>query len=315
MPRLAKPVDTGPTLRDAMEMWRRSLVSANKSPKTVGIYLFAAEHLADQVSGLRPVEKITRADHEALLAKLQEKGWKPASISTVYRSLRSFWKFATEHDDLPVSKDPMNGMSAPKVEETTVKFVSDDELRAILKTCQSKSRHNYLGHRDEAIIRLLATTAARLSEIAELSLADIDLLGATVRVMGKGRRERFLPLDDPTLLALKRYLDKERPRHPAARATDRVWLARAGEMTPNGIGQMVAERGIRAAIGHRVHPHELRHRQIATLLGAGFSEGDVMALSGHRSRSMMDRYGRFTRAQRAHDAFRRATATGALPKL
>jgi integrase len=86
-------------------------------------------------------------------------------------------------------------------------------------------------------------------------------------------------------------------------------------MTPNGIAQMVAERGQKAGIARRVHPHELRHRFIATALKAGLSEGDTMALSGHRSRSMLDRYGRYTRSQRAQDAFRKASASGAIPKL
>jgi site-specific recombinase XerD len=289
--------------------------SSNKSPKTVSIYTFAVQRLADLVGEDRPINRITRSDHEALFDALRSKDWKPASISTVYRSLRSFWKFAVAHDDLPVERDPMNGMDAPSIPETTVKFVSDAELRAILATCQSRSRHNYLGIRDEAILRVLASTGARLSEIANLTLGDVDLVGATVKVVGKGSRERYLPLDESTLLAVKRYLDRERPRHPAALATDLVWLARAGAMTANGIAQAVAERGKAAGIKHRVHPHELRHRFIATVLGAGLSEGDTMALSGHRSRTMMDRYGRFTRSQRAHDAFRRATASGAIPKV
>jgi integrase/recombinase XerC len=315
MPRLAKPLPATVTLANAADLWHQSLRSDNKSPRTIHAYTYAIKTLTAFLGPDRPLDQITRADHERLMGDLFERGWKPASVSTVYRPLRSFWKWAARHDDMPVSKDPMNGMQAPVVPEKTVEFVTDDELRAIIKTCQSKSRHNYLGHRDEAIIRLLATTAARLSEITELTLSDVDLIGATVRVMGKGRRERFLPLDDATLTAVKRYLDKERPRHPSARSTDKLWLARAGQMTPSGIAQLVAERGVKASIGHRVHPHELRHRQIATLLGAGFSEGDVMALSGHRSRSMMDRYGRYTRSARAHDAFRRATAAGALPRL
>ena len=86
-------------------------------------------------------------------------------------------------------------------------------------------------------------------------------------------------------------------------------------MTPGGIGQMLADRGRRAGIKRRVHPHELRHRFIAVALAAGLTEGDVMALSGHRSRSMLDRYGRYTRAQRAHVAFRRASASGAIPQF
>jgi len=174
---------------------------------------------------------------------------------------------------MPVHKDPMEGMGPPRVPVMAVEFVTDDELRAILTTCRSKSRHNYLGHRDEAILRLLATTAARLSEIALLKVSDVDLVGATVRVMGKGGRERYLPLDADTTASIRRYLERERPRHNSAN-TPPLWLSR-GPMTPSGIAQMVAERG-KMALGpahRRIHPHELRHRQIATLLGAGCKRG------------------------------------------
>ena len=317
MARLAKPLPDTVTLSDALRAWERSLVAANKSPKTVSIYLYAGRVLADHVTPVRPLDRITQADHEDLIATLTVKGWKESSRLTAYRSLRSFWGWAVKHPDMPVAKDPMNGMTAPTVPETTVEFVTDDELCRIIATTKSRSRHNYLGHRDEAILRLLASTGARLSEVAEITLDDVDLVGvyATVRVMGKGRRERDLPLDEPTADALRLYLTSERPRHPLVASTDRVWLGRAGIMTANGIAQMVAQRGHDAGLTRRVHPHELRHRFVAHALGAGLSEGDVMALSGHRSRSMLDRYGRYTRAQRAHDAFRKATASGAIPKV
>jgi site-specific recombinase XerD len=298
-------------------MWGSSLRAANKADKTIRTYLDAVGKLEAQVTSLQPIDRITRADHEQMIAGLYAQGWRPSSVSTVYRSLRSFWKYVVGHEDLPVAKDPMNGMAAPVIPETTIEFVTDDELRRIIATTKSRSRHNYLGHRDEALIRLLASTGARLSEVAELTLDDVDIASAypSVRVMGKGRRERDLPLDEPTFLALRLYLTRERPRHPAAAVTDKVWLARAGAMTPNGVAQMVAERGQKAGIARRVHPHELRHRFIATALKAGLSEGDTMALSGHRSRSMLDRYGRYTRSQRAQDAFRKASASGAIPKL
>lgn len=311
MARLTKP-DSGVTIAESADSWRRSMVADNKAPKTISTYLFAIKRLVAYL-GDREVGKVTRKDHEAWLAHELET-LKPSSVATLYRSTRSFWKWAVDHDDMPVDHDPMNGMKAPMIPEQSVAFVTDDELRAMLASCKG-GRHNFMGHRDEAIIRLLATTAARLSEVANLTLHDVDLPGQVVEVVGKGRRPRLLPLDEPTFAALKLYLEKERPRHPASRTTDRVWLARAGIMTPNGIAQMVATRGLTAGVKHRVHPHEFRHRQIATLLGAGFSEGDVMSISGHRSRSMMDRYGAFTKSQRAHDAFRKASASGALPRI
>jgi integrase/recombinase XerC len=310
MPKLAPPKDDVVTLADAIEAWQRSMRANNLAPKTQTTYGYAASKLVAHLGAGRPLAAITRRDHEAMLDAL---ALAPASKAGIYRSLRAFWAFAVAHDELPVERDPMNGMKAPTIPEKAVEFPSDAQLRAILATCQAKSRHNFRGVRDEAIIRVLASTGARLSEIADLELDDVDLPGAAVRVMGKGRRERWLPLDEPTLLALKRYLDRERPRSPFAFTTTRVWVGPAGAFTSGGIAQMFTGRA--ESVKVKTHVHALRHRAISGMLKAGLSEGDTMALSGHRSRSMMDRYGRFDRAQRAHDAFRKATASGALPKL
>jgi site-specific recombinase XerD len=295
-------------------MWERSLRAADKSPRTIAAYRYAVDKLIAHV-GSRPIEAITRADHEALMSALQDQGLSAASRVAVYRPLRTFWRWALAHPDVPVARDPMAGMELPRVPEKIVEFVSDDELRRILATCRPKSRHAFRAHRDEAILRVLAGSGARLAEVANLRLEDVDLFGQALRVVGKGRRERWVPLNDGALTALKRYMERERPRSPFATTTDRLWLSSAGPMTPSGIAQMLAERGKAAGIARRVHPHELRHRFVATTLGAGLSEGDVMALTGHRTRSMLDRYGAFTRSARAQEAYRKAAASGAIASL
>src|SRR5690349_2718300 len=124
MARLTKPASNVPLLGDAKVMWASSLKAANKADKTIRTYIDAVGKLEAQVTSLRPIDRITRSDHEAMIAGLYAQGWKPSSVSTVYRSLRSFWKFVVGHDDLPVDKDPMNGMTAPVIPETTVQFLT-----------------------------------------------------------------------------------------------------------------------------------------------------------------------------------------------
>src|ERR1019366_586132 len=297
MARMAAPIPASSTLADVAELWRHSLRAGSKAPKTITTYLFAIDRLAAQVGRDRPIERITRRDHETLLGDLLEHGtngrpWQPASVSTVYRSLRAFWHYVVDHDDLPVSHDPMNGMKAPEVREKVVPFLTDAELVRVLATCKG-GRHNYLGHRDEAIIRILATTGARLSEVANIRMQGLSgyvepptgrwNLGPepTVTVMGKGQRERELPLNGPALAALKVYLNRERPRHAAA-GSDWLWLGRTAQFGPGGIEQALAMRGRKAGIKREIHPHELRHRFIDHVLSDGLSEGDTMAITGHR---------------------------------
>ena len=90
MPRIAKAASNVPLLGDAKAMWGSSLRAANKADKTIRTYLDAVGKLEGQVTSLRPIDRISRADHEAMIAGLYEAGWKPSSVSTVYRSLRSF---------------------------------------------------------------------------------------------------------------------------------------------------------------------------------------------------------------------------------
>jgi integrase/recombinase XerC len=287
MSKLSPPLPDVMTLVDAVSMWERSLRAADKSPRTIAAYLYALHKLTKSV-GNRPIDSVSRADHEALMSELQEQHLGAATRVAVHRPLRTFWKWAIGHLDVPVTKDPMAGMELPRVPEKVMAFVTDDQLRRILATCRAKSWHAYRAHRDEAILRVLAGSGARLSEVTNLGLEYVDLLSQALRVTGKGRRERWVPLDEAALVALKRYMDRERPRSQFATSTDRLWLSSAGPMTASGIVQMLAERGKAAGIARRVHPHELRHRFVATTLGAGLSEGDVMALTGHRTRSMLD---------------------------
>lgn len=306
MARLTKPVpeSTGLSLHDAARMWATSLRAANRGERTIGQYMYALNVVEDILGGDHPVKTITTGDIEQVVVNLKDRAWKPSTVSSVYRPLRTFlnWCVTREY----IARSPMAAMKAPTVPVEPAAFPTPDQLRRVLATCQSRSRHNYRGVRDEAILRMFATTGLRLAELTNLRMTDLQLTvpSPTATVLGKGRKVRSVPLDDPTVAALRLYLRTERPRSPYAATTDRVWLAPRGPMTESGVAQMVADRG--AKVGVALHPHALRHFTIHTLLSAGLSEGDTMAISGHSSRSMMDRYGAAQRAQRADAAFRAA---------
>lgn len=314
MPRLAPPISGSNSLSIGVVagMWERSLKAANKAPRTVRLYLSALAYLLDHVGPTTAVNQVRRAQIEDLIAKFQEQGLQPATISSRFRPWRTFFTWCVEREDVPLNISPMRGMDVPKVPPKLVEFPSDADVRKIIATCRKSGRHNYRGRRDEAIIRVLASSGCRLNEVTMLELEDVDLPQQMVRVMGKGRIERWVPIDDPATQALSVYLKQERPRSPFS-ASARVWLGTKGPFTDSGIAQMYAARA--KSVGVKTHIHALRHRAIATMLGAGISEGDAMAISGHRSRSMMDRYGQWSRAERARDAYRKATATGLVPKL
>jgi integrase len=274
--------------------------------------MYAAGKLVVALGADKPLAAITVEDMEAMFASLGE--LKPATRSIIFRTLTTFWKWTVTRGY--VERSPMEGMDRQPVPETKVAFPSDPEMRRILATCRSRSQHAYRAHRDEAIIRLLAATGCRLSEVAELKVRDVDLLSQTVTVMGKGsgngKRERTVPFDDVTAEALRVYIARERPRSPFVDAA-RLWLGPKGPMTDSGIAQLFAARCAEAGV--QSHVHALRHRFVANMLRAGLPEPYVMALTGHTSPSMMVRYGKFKVAENAAGAYHAAYESGRVPKL
>jgi integrase len=147
---------------------------------------------------------------------------------------------------------------------------------------------------------MLATTGARLSEVADLKVGDVSLNEQRFVVRGKGGKDRVLPLLPEAAEALRAYLTLEWPRNAYSASTEALWLAPRGVLTSNGIAQMLAERGRLAGVQRRVHPHELRHRAVATWLRAGMPDSLVMALTGHSTPTLVQRvYGTHNRPEAA----------------
>jgi len=301
------------TLGEALDRWDTYLQASDKiaSPRTIDSYRYGTGKLVAHLGSQYELHAITPGDIEALMAGLKAGGMKPGGRMGVYRPIRTFFRWCVSRELLAVS--PGERVEAPVVKVQPVEFVSEAEWQAILATCSARSRWAFRARRDLAILHVLGTTGARLSEVAGLTLGDIDMESKTLLVHGKGGKDRLLPLLPEAATALQTYLTLERPRSPFSGIDGAVWLTSRGRLTANGIAQLVAERGKAAGIARRVHPHELRHRFVASALKAGMPGPLVMALSGHSTPSMLNRYGAWNRSQDAMDMLRelhakRATA-------
>nr|MDQ3578221.1 tyrosine-type recombinase/integrase [Actinomycetota bacterium] len=153
-------------------------------------------------------------------------------------------------------------------------------------------------------------TGARLSEIANLNLDDLDLVQDVIRCIGKGGRAFAVPFDPKTGKALGRYL-RIRAKHPQATEYTALWLTdrQRGPLLANGIKMMLKRRGdlvdARRRLGRNLHAHLGRHYSSHHFLAAGGSEGDLMRLRDWRSPEMARRYGASAAVERAHDSARR----------
>ena len=241
------------------------------------------------------------ADHfRDYLFDLMKQGFSRATIRLRFASLRSFYKFLVLRRGL--ARSPVAEIQLPKPQRglpviLTIKQI-DELLNMPLRDEPDKKTLPWLPQRDAAILELFYSCGLRISELLALDVAHIDFLSETVKVKGKGSKERIVPIGGPALSAIQRY------RQQAAVVSGPLFLStRHRRITQQAVDQLLKKYLKRSSIQFPISPHKLRHSFATHLLDAGADLRSVQELLGHASLASTQIYTHVTkeRLKQAYD--------------
>ena len=199
------------------------------------------------------------------------------SVARHLSTLRSFYAFLVREGRL--ASDPAEHLSAPRQWQTIPKFLNLEEIERI---SQSPDGNQAIGLRDHAMIELLYATGLRVSELCGLGVGDLNLEMGVLRVTGKGRKQRMVPVGKSALAALRTYLDTGRPAILKGRASRHLFVtARGAGMTRQAFWKLLRSHGRKAGVFHHLTPHVIRHSFATHLLEGGADLRSVQTMLGH----------------------------------
>jgi integrase/recombinase XerD len=269
-------------------------VERGVAPNTVVAYrrdlrLYLA-HMTEQ--GITDLTTVGERDIAGFLATLKESEYAPgkryssATVARVLAAVRGFHRFLVREG---VSKaDPAEPVGSPRVPRSLPRAMSIEEVERLLAAVPEDGT---IAARDQAILELLHAAGLRISELTALDVDDLDLDERSVRCIGKGSKERIIPIHARAVESLKRYLTQARPLLARSVSGPAVFLnARGTRLTRQGCWKLLKKHAARAELKRRISPHTLRHSFATHLLDGGADIREVQELLGHASVSTTQVY-------------------------
>ncbi len=257
------------------------------SQNTLGAYRADLMTLGRGLSTNRKsIDKADKADLLAFIARRVENGAKPRSTARQLSSFRRFFRYIMREGMR--DNDPTTDIEMPRIGRSLPKTLSEDEVDALLN---APNTDEPLGHRDRAMLELLYATGLRVSELINLKQSQINFNQGVLRIVGKGDRERLIPLGEEAQRWLRNFIDGPRMEILLERQTDYLFPTRRGDrMTRQAFWHIIKRYAEKGGIRKKMSPHSLRHAFATHLLNHGADLRVVQLLLGHSDLSTTQIY-------------------------
>lgn len=272
----------------------------NASPRTVTTYETAIESFRK----FRPAlswTAVSADDYRAWMLDMMKKEMARSSVRLRLSAMRAFHAFLLMRNF--VTKNVLSEVLLPKAEKQLPRFMTPKQVESLIETPayteKSKQAPAWMAARDTAIIEMFYSTGMRLSELAGLDVADVDVISETARVTGKGAKERVCPVGTPALTAISKY------RQVARVHNGPLFINKSRRrLSTRTIWSMIRNRLVQAGLPANLSPHKLRHSFATHLLDNGADLRSVQTLLGHASLSTTQIYTHVTteRLKRAYES-------------
>jgi len=232
------------------------------------------------------IQRTTRPDLEGFLAGRVQIGARPRSSARQLSSFRRFFRYLVREGAL--SEDPTAQIAMPKIPRTLPKSLTEDEVESLLA---APDVGDPLGHRDRTMLEVLYATGLRVSELVSVRFAQVNTNQGVIRILGKGNRERLIPLGDESVRWLAEFVQGPRAEILLDRQTDFLFPTRRGDrMTRQAFWHIIKRYAAKAGVQKELSPHTLRHAFATHLLNRGADLRVVQMLLGHSDLSTTQIY-------------------------
>lgn len=250
-----------------------------------GFFLFVDE---EGVQDLKDVEYLHARNY---VTKLYDAKLSRTTISRKISAIRSFFRYGSR--EFGLSEAAFRSLYHPKKEERLPQFFYEEELDVLFKSVQGEDK---LSIRNMALLELLYATGMRVSECVSIRMNDLDRRIQIVKVMGKGRKERYIPYGQFAHDALEHYIEEARPKLMKNQTHDGLFVNNRGEaLTDRGVRHILNECMKKASVNSTIYPHMIRHTFATHLLNNGADMRTVQELLGHAHLSSTQVYTHVTK--------------------